>query len=80
MMKTLNVNPERIERDHEELARIDKDMQELPAFQNLTSQTGGAGGNAGNVSGPGTGGDEGAAEISALSNPTSSLAGLGNSQ
>jgi len=80
MMKTLNVNPERIERDHEELARIDKDLQELPAFQNLTSQTGGAGGNIGNVGGPGTGGDEGAAEISALSNPTASLAGLGNAQ
>ena len=63
MMKTLNINPEQIERDHEEAARIAIDLQELPMFQQLTGQQGGEGGNIGSVGGPGTGGTPEAAGI-----------------
>jgi hypothetical protein len=70
MMRSLNINPENIERDSEEAARVAQDLAELPAFQNITQP------GAGSVGGPGTGGDPGAAEIAAVSNPTAGLAGV----
>ena len=79
MMKTLNINPEQIERDHEEMARIDQDIAELPAFQQLTGQQGGEGGNIGGLGGAGTGGSSEAAGVAAQANPSAGLAGIGGS-
>ena len=80
MMKTLGVNPENIERDSDELARLEQDLQQLPQFQALMGQgqgqqqgQGGAGLSAQQVGEP-----QLPAEINAVSNPTSSLAGAGN--
>lgn len=75
LMKTLAVNPENIERDADEISRLEQDIQELPQFQALTSQggQGGAGFSAQQVGEPRL-----PAEINAQSNPTSSLAGAGN--
>ena len=78
MMKTLGVNPENIERDSDELARLEQDLKQLPQFQALMGQgqqqgQGGAGLSAQQVGEP-----QLPAEINAVSNPTSSLAGAGN--
>lgn len=85
LMKTLGVNPEQMERDEEELARLQQDIQELPAFQQLT---GGGSGKGGGSAGAGGGGGAGLsaqnvgepglpAEINAIGNASSGLAGAG---
>ena len=68
-------------RDEQEISRVDADLAELPLYQELV------GGSKGNGSQPGAAkpsaqdvGDASLpAEINSLSNPTSSLAGAGNS-
>ena len=78
MMRTLAVNPENIERDADEMDRLQADLAELPQFQALTGQgqqgQGGAGLSAQQVGEP-----QLPAQINAQSNPTSSLAGAQNS-
>jgi|TARA_Y100000310_G_scaffold220119_1_gene221589 hypothetical protein len=77
IMKTLAINPENIERDADEMARLEADLQELPQFQALVGQGNNQGGGAG-LSAQQVGEPNLPAEINAASNPTSSLAGAGN--
>lgn len=80
IMKTLAVNPDQMHRDDQEMTRMQADLQTLPAFQALTSgaNTGGGGGQGGaGMSAQTVGEPELPAEISAVSNPTSGLAGAG---
>tara|TARA_Y100000310_G_scaffold344905_1_gene460366 strand:- start:236 stop:2143 length:1908 start_codon:yes stop_codon:yes gene_type:complete len=78
MMKTLNVNPVNMERDEQEMQRIDQDLAGLEQFKELTSKRGGGSGT-GTGRGAGVSGEgSGPAQINAASNPTSSLAGIGN--
>jgi hypothetical protein len=82
IMKTLAVNPDQMYRDEQEMSKIQSDLQTLPAFQALTSgaNTGGGGGQGGaGMSAQTVGEPELPAEISAVSNPTSGLAGIGGS-
>ncbi len=82
LMKTLSVNPEQMERDEEEMARMQGDLQNLPIFQQLTgtANTGGEGGGGGAGLSAQQVGEPGLpAEINAVSNPTSGLAGVGES-
>lgn len=78
LMKTLGVNPEQMERDEEELGRVGEELQEMGAFAQIAGggQGGGQGGGAGlaaqDVGEPGL-----PAEINAVGNPTSGLAGAG---
>jgi len=76
MMKTLSINPEQMKRDEEEMNRLEQDIAGLPQFQELTGQQpGGAPGIAAqDVGEPGL-----PAEINAISNPSASLAGAGES-
>jgi hypothetical protein len=73
LMKSLSINPVQMERDEQELARLDQDIKELPAFQSLLQggqQQAGQGG---------PGGESLPAEINAAGNASSGLAGAGGS-
>ena len=72
MMKTLQVNPENLQRSGEEMNRIDQELAELPKFQELLSrkQGGGAGPTAQN-----TGDNSLPAEINQAANPSTGLTG-----
>ena len=77
MMKMLGINPEQIERDDREMQRIPQDFQELQQllpFLSGNQMGGGAGPSAQEVGEP-----QLPAEINAIGNPTSGLAGAGGS-
>ena len=79
IMRTLNVNPENMARDEDEIARLEQDIAELPVFKELTSGKGQtAGGGPAKPSGQDTGDPSLSAQINAQSNPSSSLAGAQN--
>jgi|ETNmetMinimDraft_30_1059905.scaffolds.fasta_scaffold02885_3 hypothetical protein len=78
LMKTLGVNPENIERDSDEIGRLEKDLMELPQFMALTGQGGNSGQGGAGLSAQQVGEPQLPAEINALSNPTSALSGAGN--
>jgi hypothetical protein len=80
LMKTLNINPEQMERDEEEQQRVDADLQELARFQEFTTGAAGGGGQAGQggagLSAQDVGEPQLPAEINQATNP---LTGLGGS-
>lgn len=85
MMKMLSINPENIHRDDEEMGRLNEDLVEMTQFAQVLGATQG-GGQGGNSNGGGAGlaaedvGDPSTpAEINSISNPSSGLAGAGES-
>lgn len=72
MMKTLNINPETIERDGEDLMKLDQQLAELQKFQELGAQ-GQGGAQAGLQNQPGDASTP--AEVNQAANPTTGLTG-----
>lgn len=70
LMKTLQVNPEHLQRSGEELERIDDELKELPKFQELTS-----GGQGQGMAAQDTGDASLPAEINQATNPLTGLGG-----
>lgn len=79
MMKMLGINPERLEKDDHEIARLTEDLRELKALLPFVSRPKGGGANAEQGGTSSGGGDPTSAEISAVGNPSAGLAGAGGS-
>lgn len=77
LMRTLAINPEQIERDSQELDRVEQDLADLQQFTQLTQggPGGSTGGGGGGIGADTTGGPELPAEINQASNPLTGLGG-----
>lgn len=79
MMKMLGINPLRIEKDDQELGRLSEDLKELEQLLPFVGKPRGGGDKAGSQGNTGAGGDTITAQINAVGNPSSGLAGAGGS-
>lgn len=69
IMKSLNIDPTKLERDAEELLGLPNELAQMQAFAQATGQQG----QGASVSGPGTGGESLPADINQATNPLSGI-------